>query len=116
MEVTSAFRASSVPLSCPVARIRQAASASGCGKSNIELTRSTTDWDEADQSNKTIQRHGATVWSVLRSFRAGKRLRLVRCDTDRGAVHPIVCAGFAVAYTDIDRRSSSWSAADTTSS
>jgi hypothetical protein len=26
MEVTSAFRASSVPLSCPVARIRQAAS------------------------------------------------------------------------------------------
>ncbi|MBK3426787.1 host specificity factor TipJ family phage tail protein, partial [Methylobacterium ajmalii] len=39
------------------------------GRYDIELTRSTTDWDEADQSNKTIQRHGATVWSVLRSFR-----------------------------------------------
>ncbi len=39
------------------------------GRYDIELTRMTTDWDEADQSNKTIQRHGATVWSVLRSFR-----------------------------------------------
>ncbi|AWN55069.1 phage tail protein [Methylobacterium sp. 17Sr1-1] len=39
------------------------------GRYDIELTRSTTDWDEVDQSNKTIQRHGATVWSVLRSLR-----------------------------------------------
>ncbi|QRE76173.1 TipJ family phage tail tip protein [Methylobacterium aquaticum] len=39
------------------------------GRYDIELTRTTTDWDEADQSSKTIQRHGTTVWSVLRSFR-----------------------------------------------
>ncbi|ACL61423.1 conserved hypothetical protein [Methylobacterium nodulans ORS 2060] len=39
------------------------------GRYDIELTRTTLDWDEADQSKKEIQRHGRTVWSVLRSFR-----------------------------------------------
>lgn len=39
------------------------------GRYDIELTRITVDWDEADQSNKTIQRKGPTVWSVLRSIR-----------------------------------------------
>jgi hypothetical protein len=39
------------------------------GRYEIELLRTTIDWDEADQAKKEVQRHGRTVWSVLRSFR-----------------------------------------------
>lgn len=39
------------------------------GRYEIELTRTTIDWDEADQSKREVQRHGRTIWSVLRSFR-----------------------------------------------
>ncbi|PJI56003.1 hypothetical protein CTI14_00265 [Methylobacterium radiotolerans] len=39
------------------------------GRYEIQLERITTDWDEADQSNKDLQRHGRSAWSALRSFR-----------------------------------------------
>ena len=39
------------------------------GRYDIRTTRITIDWDEADQSNRSVQRSGPTVWSVLRSIR-----------------------------------------------
>jgi hypothetical protein len=39
------------------------------GRYEIELTRTTPDWDEADQSKRDVQKHGRSVWSVLRSIR-----------------------------------------------
>lgn len=39
------------------------------GRYEIELTRITTDWDEADQSKKDIRRSGRSAWSALRSIR-----------------------------------------------
>lgn len=39
------------------------------GRYEIELTRTTTDWDEADQSSRDLQRHGRSAWSTLRSIR-----------------------------------------------
>lgn len=39
------------------------------GRWEIGLTRTTTDWDEADQSKKEVQRSGRSYWSALRSIR-----------------------------------------------
>jgi len=39
------------------------------GRYEIELTRVTVDWDEADQSKKEIRRSGRSSWSAIRSIR-----------------------------------------------
>lgn len=39
------------------------------GRYEVRLTRTTTDWDEADQSKKDIKRSGRSFWAVLRSIR-----------------------------------------------
>ena len=39
------------------------------GRYEIELTRLTTDWDEADQAKRSVQYSGRSSWSALRSIR-----------------------------------------------
>ncbi|PZP65888.1 TipJ family phage tail tip protein [Methylorubrum populi] len=39
------------------------------GRYEVELTRITVDWDEADQSNRDVRRSGRSAWSALRSIR-----------------------------------------------
>ncbi|KQO76417.1 hypothetical protein [Methylobacterium sp. Leaf88] len=39
------------------------------GRYEIELTRTTVDYDDIDQTKKDIQRTGRSAWSALRSFR-----------------------------------------------
>lgn len=94
------------------------------GRYDIKLTRTTIDWDEADQAKKDLQRHGRTVWSVLRSIRpeypidfphaplALKAVRIRATGQLNGTIDALNCDAVSIC-PDYDAASSTWVARPT---